>query len=91
MTAKGAKIPVEFKSHSARHAGIAKGRAMGMTDEALMVRSNMSRPTFMKYYSRQVRRVVYTPKVVGFVDDESAVTEDKEESMLEELSDDSEA
>jgi hypothetical protein len=44
---KGAKIPVEFKSHSARHAGIAKGRAMGMTNEALMARSNMSRPTFV--------------------------------------------
>ena len=44
----------------------------------------------MKYYSRQVRRAVYTPEpVVGFVDDELAITEDKEESMLQELSDDS--
>ena len=88
---KGAKIPVEFKSHSARHAGIAAGRAMGMTDEELMARSNMSRPTFVKYYSRQVRRAVYVPRVVGFVDDELAVTADKEESMLQELSEDSEA
>jgi hypothetical protein len=88
---KGAKIPVEFKSHSARHAGIAQGRAMGMTDEALMARSNMSRPTFVKYYSRQVRRAVYTPQVVGFKDDTSAITEEKEESMLAELSDDGEA
>ena len=64
---------------------------MGMTDEALMARSNMSRPTFVKYYSRQVRRAVYTPQVVGFKDDTSAITEEKEESMLAELSDDGEA
>ena len=50
----------------------------------------MSRPTFVKYYSRQVRRAVYTPQVVGFADDESAITEEKEESMLAELSDDGE-
>ena len=51
----------------------------------------VSRPTFVKYYSRQVRRAVYTPQVVGFADDESAITEEKEESMLAELSDDGEA
>jgi hypothetical protein len=79
---KDAGIPLEFKSHSARHAGIAAGKKAGMTDEELMARSNMSAPTYIKYYSRQVRRAVYMPlKTVGFCDDETA----KETSLLEDI------
>ena len=48
-------IPVEFTAHSARHAGMAAGKASGMNGDELCARSNMSSATYKKYYQRQVR------------------------------------
>ena len=78
MAAAG--IPLEFKSHSARHAGIAAGKKAGMTDEELMARSNMSAPTYIKFYSRQVRRAVYMPSKTDVFEYKTAT----ETSLIEE-------
>ena len=56
-----AGIPVEFTAHSARHAGMAAGKASGMNDDELCARSNMSSATYKKYYQRQVRHKVAEP------------------------------
>ena len=77
---EAAGIPLEFKSHSARHAGIAAGKKAGMTDDELMARSNMSAPTYIKYYSRQVRRAVYMPPKTGVFEYKTAT----ETSLIEE-------
>ena len=79
MAAAG--IPLEFKSHSARHAGIAAGKKAGMTDEELMARSNMSAPTYIKFYSRQVRRAVYMPSKTDVFEYKTAT----ETSLLEDI------
>ena len=59
MTA--AKIPAEFLPHSARAAGMAQGKTQGMTDDEVCTRSNVSRPTYTKYYQRQIRTKAYRP------------------------------
>ena len=59
MTA--AKIPAEFLPHSARAAGMAQGKTQGMTDDEVCTRSNVSRPTYTKYYQRQIRTKAYQP------------------------------
>ena len=56
-----AGILVEFTAHSARHAGMAAGKASGMNDDELCARSNMSSATYRKYYQRQVRHKVEGP------------------------------
>ena len=53
---KAAGVPLDFRPHSARHAGMADGKKRKMTDDEVCVRSNMSRPTYVKYYARQIRR-----------------------------------
>ena len=53
----------EFTAHSARHAGMAAGKASGMNDDELCARSNMSSTTYKKYYHRQVRHKVSEPSV----------------------------
>jgi len=35
---------------------MADGKKRKMTDDEVCVRSNMSRPTYVKYYARQIRR-----------------------------------
>ena len=61
MVAAG--IPEDFTAHSARHAGMAAGKALGMHDDELCARSNMSSATYKKYYQRQVRHHVEAPSV----------------------------
>ena len=56
---KAAKIPDEFLPHSARAVGMAQGKATGMTDGEVCTRSNVSRPTYIKYYQRQIRTKAY--------------------------------
>ena len=56
-----AKIPAEFLPHSARAAGMAQGKTQGMTDDEVCTRSNVSRPTYTKYYQRQIRTKAYQP------------------------------
>ena len=58
---KAAKIPDEFLPHSARAAGMAQGKTIGMTDDEVCTRSNVSRPTYIKYYQRQIRTAAYQP------------------------------
>jgi len=58
-----AGIPEDFTAHSARHAGMAAGKASGMHDDELCARSNMSSTTYKKYYHRQVRHKVSEPSV----------------------------
>ena len=55
------KIPDEFLPHSARAAGMAQGKTIGMTDDEVCTRSNVSRPTYIKYYQRQIRTAAYQP------------------------------
>ena len=55
MTAAG--IPIDFKPHSARHAGMAAGKSQGISDDDLCARANMSAGTYKKHYSRQIRAV----------------------------------
>ena len=58
---EAAGIPADFLPHSARAAGMAAGKKKGMADEDVCVRSNVSRPTYKKFYERQIRKVVYQP------------------------------
>jgi hypothetical protein len=53
-----AGIPLDFKPHSARHAGMAAGKAQGWSDEDLCARANMSMGTYKAHYAQQVRRQV---------------------------------
>ena len=56
-----ANIPAEFLPHSARAAGMVQGKTQGMTDDEVCTRSNVSRPTYTKYYRRQIRTAAYQP------------------------------
>ena len=56
-----ANIPAKFLPHSARAAGMAQGKTQGMTDDEVCTRSNVSRPTYTKYYQRQIRTAAYQP------------------------------
>ena len=58
---KAAKIPAEFLPHSTRAAGMVRGKTQGMTDDEVCTRSNVSRPTYVKYYERQIRKAAYQP------------------------------
>ena len=58
---EAAGIPADFLPHSARAAGMAAGKKKGMADEDVCVRSNVSRPTYKKFYERQIRKTVYQP------------------------------
>jgi hypothetical protein len=60
-----AGIPGEFRPHSARHAGMALGKSRGMSDDEVMARSNVSRPTYTTHYARQIRRQGYVPPPDG--------------------------
>jgi hypothetical protein len=51
-------IPLDFKPHSARHAGMEAGKAQGWSDEDLCARANMSMGTYKAHYAWQVRRQV---------------------------------
>jgi hypothetical protein len=52
---EAAGIPLDFKPHSARHAGMAAGKSQGISDDDLCARANMSAGTYKKHYSRQIR------------------------------------
>ena len=58
---EAAGISADFLPHSARAAGMAAGEKKGMSDEDVCVRSNVSRPTYTKFYERQIRKTVYQP------------------------------
>eukprot|EP01050_Picozoa_sp_SAG11_P013618 SAG11_NODE_1603_length_4599_cov_12.027111_7_plen_101_part_00 len=52
-----ARIPAEFRPHSARHAGLARMKELGHSDDEVMARANMSARTYVTYYRRKVRRL----------------------------------
>ena len=58
---KAANIPAGFLPHSACAASMAQGKTKGMTDDEVCTRSNVSRPTYVKYYERHIRKAAYLP------------------------------